>query len=173
MLKKNEKDKEKKKLEIKTKNNTKHDKFKTNHDKMEKEKTIIQKKIVKKHIDIEKMVKQKRREADEQIEYLKANNHIRVDNMQMNLLREKRKTEWKRLNLMAKDRISGERFVQKGREFHKLMRVKSELDVERDIDRLRIKDTLSYLSHSSIKDKGTKRFLQTMYPDLEVEKYFL
>lgn len=102
----------------------------------------------------------------------KEKDHIKRFNFEKNIEREKRKMEWKKLNVLAKEKQNEERLQFMKFEEETIKRSLIELTIQQQLERERIMKTLNKVKKTDFKDQNTKKYIEKQIPDINVEDIF-
>ena len=80
--------------------------------------------------------------------------------------------EWKKLNVLAKEKLNEERIMFQKHEEAMLKQSKAELTIKQQMEKEKINRALFKLRNPNFKDKKTKEFVNEQIPDINVEELF-
>ena len=98
--------------------------------------------------------------------------NIRKFNLKLNMEREKRKVEWKKLDVLARQQLAGERVDTIKQEKALLAKSKSEQVIIRSLERERLEKAMTKLKGANIFSKQTQEYVERNIPDIQTEPIF-
>ena len=112
------------------------------------------KETLKKHNNNAVNLEKQREEEAKTLTRVKEKHLLRRFNMEQNLEREKRKLEWKKLNVMAKDKLIDEKREFTKRQSSLIQKAKVELDLQKMIEKERVQKAMVKFRNVDFYDKG-------------------
>ena len=103
----------------------------------------------------------------------KEKDNINRYNHERNLEREKRKLEWKKINVIAREKEREERVKQLKSEEEILKKQTLELIIQQHLEKERVQRTIRKVKINELLDNKTKNFLKDQIPDIDIDDIYV